>query len=368
MAIPAKPSVAVWRKHAAAYSFAIVISGLTLEARVALAPWTGNHSCMVLFMLPIIFSAYVGGLGPGLVATAIAAGGIYFLDFVGEHLFWFEGSVDLWRWALLIVNGALISIVVEGLHRSRRRVEASGRLTSVTLASIGDAVITTDSRGSVTFLNAEAERLTGWRTSEAAGQALGAVFRIINEQTRSLVEDPVAKVLQTGAVVGLANHTVLLSRDGRETPIDDSAAPIKEHDGGIVGVVLVFRDCSEKAKSQARLSESVSLLRTTIEASNDGLLVVDTNRRVTVYNQRFLDMWKIPPEVAAAGDDQAVLKLGMEQVKDPGEIARVNRFMIVPNKVTATSFCSKMAVSSSGFPARNGSATKSSAGFGVFAT
>lgn len=93
-------------------------------------------------------------------------------------------------------------------------------LLTTTLASIGDAVIVTDAEGCITFLNGEAQRLTGWKSSEAVGQPLPAVFHIVNEFTRQPVENPVEKVLRLGSVVGLANHTVLIARDGRELPID----------------------------------------------------------------------------------------------------------------------------------------------------
>ena len=131
----------------------------------------------------------------------------------------------------------------------RRRAEASleeqRKLTEVTLASIGDAVIATDERGRVTFINAMAQAYTQWSAHEAIGLPLRQVFVIVNETTREPVQDPVAKVMETGAIVGLANHTVLLRRDGTELPIEDSAAPIR--DGGrILGIVLVFRDVSER--------------------------------------------------------------------------------------------------------------------------
>jgi PAS domain S-box-containing protein len=116
----------------------------------------------------------------------------------------------------------------------------------VTLSSIGDAVIATDVAGRVEFLNPVAEKLTGWTTAEAAGQAMGLVFDIFNEQTRELAENPVARVLREGVTIGLANHTVLRSRDGTERPIEDSAAPIRNGDGELIGVVLVFHDVSSQ--------------------------------------------------------------------------------------------------------------------------
>lgn len=113
---------------------------------------------------------------------------------------------------------------------------------SITLKSVGDAVMATDSQGLVDFLNPVAEKLTGWSHEEAQGQELGVVFHVVNELTRAEVESPVAKVLREGGIVGLANHTVLIARNGSERPIADSAAPIRDTEGKLLGVVLVFRD------------------------------------------------------------------------------------------------------------------------------
>jgi len=266
----------------------------------------------------------------------MSAYGVYYFFLAKAHnILFFEGSVELWQWVMLMVNGALVSLVVEALHRSQKRIESTGHLHAVTLASIGDAVLTTDNQGRVTFLNMEAERLTEWSHAEAQDQPLAQVFRIVNEKTREPVADPVLKVLQTGLMAGLANHTLLLGRNGKETPIDDSGAPIKEKDGRVAGVVLVFRDCGEKAKAQAQLSQSVSLLRTTIEASSDGLLVVDTAGRVTVYNSRFLEIWKIPTDIAARGDDRPILMLALAQLVEPEEfIRRVKELYAHPDEIS----------------------------------
>src|SRR5262249_39847995 len=123
------------------------------------------------------------------------------------------------------------------------------RRYAVILSSIGDAVIATDNQARVTFVNPVAEALTGWPLADAAGRPLVEVFRIINEQTRQPVEDPAAKVLRTGTVVGLANHTALLARDGREVPIDDCGAPIMDERGAVAGVVLVFRDMTQRRRA-----------------------------------------------------------------------------------------------------------------------
>jgi len=159
---------------------------------------------------------------------------------------------------LIFLGWAFRRIAKEAAQRASAAFEASRQkeLLATTLASIGDAVIATDSQGSVLFLNTEAERLTGWKGFEAADRPLAEVFRIVNEQTRQPAENPVEKVLRLGAVVGLANHTVLIARDGRETPIDDSAAPIRQPNGPLFGVVLVFRDFTERRRTEQAFRES----------------------------------------------------------------------------------------------------------------
>ncbi len=147
-----------------------------------------------------------------------------------------------------------ITNLVINLQFSERALHAEKELAEVTLMSIGDAVIATDAQGKITLLNPVAEKLTGWSTDEAQGKPLEQVFHIINQETRQKVSNPVDQVLTEGIVVGLASHTVLISRDGDECPIEDSAAPIRAQDGALVGCVLVFHDVTEKH----RLLEKVS--------------------------------------------------------------------------------------------------------------
>ena len=125
----------------------------------------------------------------------------------------------------------------------------------VTLASIGDAVIATDAEGKVAFLNAVATVMTGWPPHEAEGRSMTEVFRIVNEFTREPAENPVGRVLSEGVTVGLANHTLLIHRDGTERPIEDSAAPIRNENGAVAGVVLVFRDATERRLAETMLRE-----------------------------------------------------------------------------------------------------------------
>lgn len=133
------------------------------------------------------------------------------------------------------------------------------------LRSIGDAVIATDEEGRVTFMNPVAQNLTGWNQQDAKEKPLETVFNIVNEKTGEKAENPVAKVIREGVIVGLANHTVLVSKDGTRRFIDDSGAPIRDEEGNITGVVLVFRDITERKKMEAerqklRKLESIEVL------------------------------------------------------------------------------------------------------------
>jgi len=208
----------------------------------------------------IMITAWFGGLGPGLAATI-------FSTIVANYFFLEPGKglvlptlQDLPNILVFVIEGIVISGLCEIFHRAlreRAREVAERRqaqeelarereLYAVTLSSIGDAVISTDVNGRVTFLNPVAQSLTGWSLPEATGQGLDKVFNIVDEEMRQPVESPVSKVLSHGNVVGLANHTLLVNKNGEATPIDDSGAPIKDSEGKTIGVVLVFRDVSDR--------------------------------------------------------------------------------------------------------------------------
>lgn len=144
------------------------------------------------------------------------------------------------------------SLLGEIEQRQKALMESRERLQA-TLLSVGDGVITFDTGGKVQFLNPVAEKLTGWKSSEAQNVPMESVFNIINEYTRDPVESPVTQVYQTGNIIELTNHTLLISKDGTETPIEDTAAPIKDSNGMLIGCVLVFRDFSERKEKQRRI-------------------------------------------------------------------------------------------------------------------
>jgi len=149
----------------------------------------------------------------------------------------------------------------QDLYRTEREQRQAQEEFRTTLYSIGDAVITTDTAGLVKQMNPVAERLTGWPEAEARGKPLEEVFRIINEETRTTVENPVQRVMREGLVVGLGNHTLLIARDAAERPIADSGAPILDESGAVIGVVLVFRDQTEEREAQKALQASEELYR-----------------------------------------------------------------------------------------------------------
>jgi PAS domain S-box-containing protein len=167
-----------------------------------------------------------------------------------------------------------------------------------TLSSIGDAVITTDPAGKVTFLNPVAEKLTGWSSAEASGLPMEQVFPIINEQSQQAIENPAVKVVQTGSVIGLANHTALLSRGGQVIPIEDSAAPIRDAEGQVIGVVIVFHDVTEKRQAEIALRESQERLLMTTAATEIGLWEWDVLANRLTWDERCKALFNLPAETA----------------------------------------------------------------------
>jgi PAS domain S-box-containing protein len=154
----------------------------------------------------------------------------------------------------VVIGASKVARDITERKRAADALAAQREWLGRTLESIGDAVIATDADGRISFMNPVAERLTGWSSAAAHGRDSTEVFRIINEATRKPVESPVARVLREGTVVGLANSTILIAADGTERPIDDSGAPIRRRDGQIAGVVMVFRDISERRRTEAERS------------------------------------------------------------------------------------------------------------------
>jgi PAS domain S-box-containing protein len=149
---------------------------------------------------------------------------------------------------------------------------------------VADAVIASDSRGDISFMNAQAEALTGWTVEAAQGRPLLEVFHIVDEQTRQPAENPADLVMRVRTAVGLAGHVVLIGRDGTERLIADSAAPIRDGDGLLLGVVLVFRDVTEERRAEEAIAEQREWFKTTLESIGDAVIATDVGERIVFMN------------------------------------------------------------------------------------
>ncbi|MDD3813645.1 MAG: PAS domain S-box protein [Desulfocapsaceae bacterium] len=267
------------------YVFAVTVTLAVLLIRMGIMSSFEGRPLLFIFMFPIILSAVLGGLGPGLTATGIAAASTaYFVP--PSHTFWIDQQQGLFMLALLIINGILISVLSEVLIKTREQAEASRQYQAVVLASIGDAVISTDSRGHISFLNPEAEHLTGWTYQQAVGQPLMTVFKIINEQTRELIDNPAKKILASSQPANITIQALLLARDGREIAIHNNIAPIRKTNGILLGTVLAFRDDSKRRKTEAALQQECKRNQRYLDTVQTIMINLDNHGQITMINRR----------------------------------------------------------------------------------
>ncbi|MBI4682147.1 MAG: response regulator [Nitrospirae bacterium] len=174
-------------------------------------------------------------------------------------------------------------------HRADKKLRENEKWLSTVLSSIGDAVITTDIKGNIVFMNPAAEALTGWKIKDAGGKAIKEVFNIVNEQTGETIKDPIEQVLRDKIVTTLADHTVLITKDGIKIPIDDSSAPIKDEKDNVTGVVLVFSDVTDLRRSE-------KFIKNILESVGEGFIVIDKEYRIISANRAFCEYVKRPVE------------------------------------------------------------------------
>ncbi|HEY6380553.1 MAG TPA: PAS domain S-box protein, partial [Pseudolabrys sp.] len=263
------------RRPLLAYAIAISALAAVVLLRWLLDPLLGDSLPLVTLYGVVAIAVWVGGYRPALLVGIlgyIACNYLFIAPRIEVGPFDVQTLVGLLAYAFTCL---FIICIGEAMRFAQMRANERGELLRITMGSIGDAVITTDTDGRVTYLNPVAETLTGWKTLDAAGQPLDTVFRIVNEQDGRSVESPVTRALREGAIVGLANHTVLIGKDGAERTIADSAAPIKDDYGRVVGCVLIFRDISDRRrweKNEAERLLSARLLASIVESSDDAII------------------------------------------------------------------------------------------------
>jgi len=247
------------------YGLALGSFGLLLLLSVGLQrAFALRFDVTPLVIALMIASAWYLGRGPGLL---VALAFELTLDYFSSVPFTSKVAFVVFNRLILFVSLVLFA---SSRRSAEKRLREQREWLQVTLSSIGDAVIATDIKGSINFINPTAEAFTGWTTREAAGKPLDEVFHIVNEETRESVESPFVTIMREGVVVGLANHTTLIARDGREVQIEDSGAPIKDHNGRMIGVIIVFHDVSERrraAQEREQLLESERAARSAAETA-----------------------------------------------------------------------------------------------------
>ncbi len=254
---------------------ALSLVGAAVVLRALLDPVMGDALPLVTLFGAVAGAVWFGGYRPAITAalSGYVACAYFFIE--PRRQFALASIGDIVGFGAYAFTCALIIAFGEATRRSQVRASEQGELLRVTLRSIGDAVITTDTGGRVETLNAVAESMTGWSSDDAKGQPLERVFRIVNEETKATVESPATRAMRDGVVVGLANHTLLIDRRGIERAIDDSAAPIRDEAGDVSGCVLIFRDVSAQRRlERASVAQLLTarLLASIVESSDDAII------------------------------------------------------------------------------------------------
>ena len=260
---------------------------LAVLARWLLDPVMGDTLPLVTIFGGVAVAVWLGGYRLAIPAALLGYGACHYLFIEPRGHFDLGSSTNVVGLAAYLFTCSLIIAIGEFALIAQRRTTESREVFRVTLRSIGDAVITTDNEGRITYINEVGESLTGWSHQEALNQPLERVFQIVNEVTRDPVENPAARALREGVVVGLANHTVLIRKDGTECPIDDSAAPIRDESGEVFGCVLIFRDVTAQRqveRDKASQLDAARLLASIIESSNDAIIAKSLEGVIQSWN------------------------------------------------------------------------------------
>jgi len=261
------------------YLFALIISSVAL----GVAAYLPEELQAILLIMAIVLSAWMSGIGPGVVALFGTAAGADLLYETPMFVLDLKASD-----ALGILVFLLVVVPLGAVYRYERVLLDQHEWFRTLLTSLGDGIIATNSKGEVQYLNPVAEDLMGWDLADAENLPLSEVFKIVNERTQEPIESPFDEVIRTGAVVNLANHTSLIKRDGTSIPIKDSGAPIYDYSRKISGVVIVFQDDTEHRQAQLALQESEERFRTMANAAPVFIWIADSVGKWTYVNKLWL--------------------------------------------------------------------------------
>lgn len=325
------------KKEILRYGLVPLAIGAALLLRFLLAPIL-QAEVYFLFLWPaVILCAWYGGFGPGVLATLLAAAAANFFYFDPLYSLTITNRTELIVMAVFVTIGCLVSLLSEHLHRSNEQLgkqtqEVSRQAESlrVILASIGDAVLVTNAQGQVSFLNPAAQAVTGWSEKEAIGRPAQEVFRIISEIPLRSMEHPVTVVLRDGKSLRLAEHMVVIGRDGSAKPIEGNATPMRGTQGNLLGVVVSFLDATERRHAAEARTQLAAIVETSDDAivsrTLDGIITTWNLGATQLYGYTAEEMLGKPIALLVPRDRAAELPVVMERVKK-GE--RVSPFTTV---------------------------------------
>jgi PAS domain S-box-containing protein len=321
------------------YATGLIAVAVAVLLRWVLDPLMGDALPLVTVFGAVAAAVWLGGYRVAIPVALIGYAACHYLFIAPRHHFNVSDVANLVGLVAYLFTCSLIIVFGEAARVGKRRVTEQREVFRVTLRSIGDAVLTTDTEGRITYINQVAQSLTGWSHTEALGQPLERVFQIINEVTRKPVENPATRALREGIVVGLANHTVLIKKDGSECPIDDSAAPIRNEQGNVSGCVLIFRDVSAQRlieRDKANQLLTARLLASIVETSNDAIISKSLDGIIQSWNAAAERVFGFTTEEAVgrnislvippdhlADEDQIIAKLRAGQRIEHFETERV---------------------------------------------
>src|SRR5215471_5094367 len=275
------------------YGIAVLGIIVATVARMLLTPWLGARLPFTTYFITAITVAIFLGIGPSLVSIVLGAILGTYLFILPTRLSGNSGLIQLLPYLVVTIGlSFLIKIIQDARRRAEQAaidlVESRERLATI-LASIGDAVIATDLEGRVTFMNGVAQKLTGSRQEEAEGKHIGELLTIIDPDSREPAEDPVSRVLNDEALNRSARQALLISKSGAETPIEDNSTSIKGEKGKSTGVVLVFRDITQRIKVEKELRENERRFRIMADTTPVMLWLSGPDGLYNFFNQTWLD-------------------------------------------------------------------------------